>query len=81
MKKTHVFEANDGTAFSSAADCKAHENEVRIRRMANLSHEQVLAAIFGKDRELAEVFERVASIIASNRRANGELKRVKKQAA
>lgn len=37
MKRTHIFEADDGTTFDTAAECKRHEEIVRLCDILSLA--------------------------------------------
>lgn len=77
MKRSHIFEADDGTTFAKATDCKHYEEGGQLLHLlSNLSHAEIQTALDRTDTKLADAFERVGSIIAAERRESGELKRV-----
>jgi hypothetical protein len=77
MKKTQVFEAKDGATFSTAEECKKHEEKMFLGELCELSMLNVMEAIDRTNVDLADAFERIGNIIAAKRRENGELKRSK----
>ena len=75
MKQTKVFEAEDGTTFATAAECKRYEEiESLVDLLSGLTVENVGAA-FDRADPIADAFERAGAIIAKKRRASGKLKR------
>ena len=75
MKKTQMYEAADGSQFSTAIECKKYESATYFKKLANLTEADIGRAIRREDTGLAAAFERVGNMIAGNRRASGELKR------
>jgi hypothetical protein len=78
MKRTQVFEANDGTKFSTAEECKKHEETSSLTLLERLSPEDVSEALQRTNVLLADAFERIGNIIAEKRRQSGGLKRAAK---
>ncbi len=69
MKQKKSFEAEDGTTFDTAAECKQYEEldslaELISRRLPS----QIKDAILRTDPELADAIERAGKLIAKNRR-------------
>jgi hypothetical protein len=78
MKREQGFRANDGTWFSTAVECKAHEKEAVLRRLIDMTGTEVLAAIDRTDVSLAAAIEFAGQLISAKRRADGDLRRKKK---
>jgi len=76
MKKSHVYEAQDGKHFSTAQECRAHENSISFALLWDLKPTDIDRAIERTNRPLADAFERIGNIIAKERRMSGGLKRV-----
>lgn len=74
IQKT-LYRAFDGREFDTATECRAHERDHAPAMLVDLSAEQVQAAVTRADPDLAEAIERVAYLIASARKAAGDLKR------
>ncbi len=70
-----VYVALDGTEFASAAECKRHERDNASAQIVGLTAEQVAAAIDRSNLDLGEAIERVGNLIATARKAAGDLKR------
>lgn len=80
MKKSHVFEAKDGTTFQTAEACKKHEDQIFFGQLCELTTLDVMESLDRTNVPLADAFERAGNIIAAKRRESGELKRTKKAA-
>jgi len=79
MKQTKVFEADDGTQFPTAAECKVYEEYGYLYDLLSaLDSAQIRDALDRTDVKLADAFERAGGIIAAKRRESGELRRRKK---
>jgi hypothetical protein len=74
----HRFESEDGLSFATAKECMEHENKTKLTRLANMTAEEVMAAVDGTDLELADEIEFVGQLIAKNRRKRGVLRRAPK---
>lgn len=89
MKRTTEYQANDGTRFATAEECKRHEQDRSFECLANMTAEQVKAAInrthiegIGANAiELADAIEFAGKLIGDKRRAMGGAKRKKKTVA
>jgi hypothetical protein len=79
MKRTNVYEAEDGTRFATVAECKSHEEKQFMDIFVGLSTASVMEAFNRKDVKLADAFERAGNVIGAKRRESGELKRAKKE--
>jgi hypothetical protein len=78
MKTT--FEADDGSTFYTAADCREYEQQLAmIDLLIGRTEEQVRNALARLDIPLANAIERAGNIIADKRRESGELRRKKKK--
>jgi hypothetical protein len=77
MKRTQVYEANDGTKFSTSDECKKHEEISSLALLERLSPEDINEALQRTNIPLADAFERIGNIIAERRRQSGGLKRAK----
>jgi hypothetical protein len=78
----HTFEADDGTLFETAAECKRYEEKRNLAKiLSELVPSHVTEALNRTDIPLADAIERAGSIIAAKRRESGDLKRAKKQDA
>lgn len=78
----HMIEADDGTKFDTAAECKRYEGEQLLAiHLSELNAPQVMSALTRSDVALADAIERAGYIIAAKRRKSGKLKRAKKQGA
>lgn len=79
------YQSFDGQTFDSAAKCREYEAVNLHLRLANLSPEQVKAALERSDTDLGDAIEKAGQIIRDGRRKHGELKwpaaRQKAQAA
>lgn len=81
MKKqrAEVFIADDGTKFHTEDECLAHEARIRAARpetiVAGRTPDELLAAINGGDRPLADAVEALARKVAKGRAERGEWKR------
>jgi len=78
MKRNHIFVAEDGATFETAAECKEHEAWASIGNLVNLTENDILAALNRSNMPLANALERAGAIIAAKRRESGELKRARK---
>jgi hypothetical protein len=73
------FEADDGTPFETAEECKAYEEqETLLDQLIGVPREDVMAAFARVNIPLADAFELAGSIISAKRRKSGELRRRKK---
>lgn len=76
MKRSHIFEADDGTTFETAAACKAHEERQLLREMlCGRLADEIDLALDRTNIDLADAIERAGNIIAAKRRESGELRR------
>lgn len=76
MKRSYIFEADDGTTFDTAAECKAYEEWARlVEILSGIEPFRVAAALHREDSDLADAIERAGRIIAAKRRESGELRR------
>lgn len=80
MKRAIEYHAQDGTRFTTAEECKRHEQGRSIERLVNMTDEQVNDAIARTDTTLADAIEFAGKLIAEKRRADGDLKRKRKTA-
>jgi hypothetical protein len=80
MRQTKVFEAEDGTQFATAAECKTHEAMEWRTKLSGLTDGEVCRALDRADPELANAFEKAGAIIARKRRESGDVRRRKKGA-
>jgi hypothetical protein len=80
MKRSHVFEAADGTTFPTSHECKAHEESEALSLLRDLTEQGIMSALARSDIPLADAIERAGNIIAAKRRKDGDLKRAKKMA-
>jgi hypothetical protein len=79
MKRSQIFEAEDGTTFATAAECRRYEEIVSLSSvLGNLEPKDIHAGLIREHAELADALERAGSIIAAKRRQDGELKRASK---
>jgi hypothetical protein len=74
MKKNYTFEADDGTIFKTAAECKAYEAIAWRQTLVGLSELSLNAGLSRESFEIADALERAGNIIAKKRRENRELK-------
>lgn len=70
-----IYVAFDGKEFNSAAECKAHDRNNAGAALVKLTEDQITAAIHGDDIHLGEAIERVAYLIAQERKRRGNFKR------
>jgi len=75
MRRSSVYEANDGMTFATAAECKHHEQIECQTKLVGLTDGDICAAIKREDIPLADAIERIGSIIADKRRLDGVIKR------
>jgi hypothetical protein len=78
MKRIHTFEASDGMTFTTAEDCKAHEETQALSLLRDLTEQDIMSALARSNIPLANAIERAGNIIGTKRRESGELKRAKK---
>jgi hypothetical protein len=75
MKRTHTYQAEDGTTFATARECKLHEEMGHLRvRLSRLDFDEVQDALDRKNIPRADAIERAGSIIARKRRESGDVK-------
>ena len=72
------FVAFDGSEHVTRELAEDHELKNPQNRLANLSPQEISAAISREDPDLADVFERVGRMCAEKRRAFGDLRRITK---
>lgn len=76
-----VYEAFDGTAFATAAECRQHEKDNAHLAIVGLTVEQALAIARREDPERAEAVEFLGKQIEKARLAAGDLRRRPSQAS
>lgn len=82
MKRSHIFEADDGTTFATAAGCKQHEEMLRLSiSLSGLTQLEILRALDRTDTSRGDSFERAGNIITNKRRESGFLKHAPKKPA
>jgi hypothetical protein len=75
MKRATEYEAHDGARFTSADECREHEQKIKLGLLTELSMNRVMDAISRSDLELADAIEFAGNLIADKRRTDGDLKR------
>ncbi len=73
-----VYEAHDGKTFDTAEECKAHERLHAADMLVGRTESDIHAALNRENPSLADAIERVAYLIASRRKEQGEVRRRRK---
>lgn len=73
MKTTQIFEAEDGTTFPNAEECRAYEADAALRQLVGLTIEDIKAAVTYQNKSLAKVIEATARRVIAARIDAGDM--------